>query len=172
MDEFEFQQENPDISSDDIRVYFQRKHQVKELLIVYVTQTSRRLNFTSILPATYTEFSYFAKSPEQRFADRVERATRHMASHNGVDEIHANHSSLNSQDLVTYFWIEIAAIYEVANKQLFPSRQYTRDIITSGRYVSILNSFRPTLLHSREKFDNATGGTYSQIAACMSFQPY
>ena len=50
-------------------------------------------------------------------------------------------------------WITITNLMKSGNEQLFPTRRVTRDLIRSGRYVSLLNDFGPKLRSWRDNFE-------------------
>ena len=100
---------------------------------------------------------YFSKTPEQRLRERMERL-QNSALSNGTHEAHKR--QLTTRDLVLYFWVEIAALFESGNQRLFQSRRYTREIITTGQYGEMLQYFQPILQQWRRTFDEATGSKY------------
>ncbi len=158
VDETEFQLDNPELAPAEIRAYLQRKYRLKELLLIFVTQTSGRLNFTSMLPPAYTD-PYFSKTPEQRWEQRLAR----IRADGGLPaNAAACEFNVSTQQVVLYFWMEIAVLFETGNKQLFRSRKYTRAIITSGQYAELLAELQPTLLRWRKAFDEATGSEFER----------
>ena len=50
-------------------------------------------------------------------------------------------------------WLHIAGIMHRANQQIFPSREFTRDLISSGQYSTSIADFTPLLKQWKTKFD-------------------
>jgi len=152
--EAEYKQDNPDMSDAKIQSYFARRNHLKDLILIYVTQTSGRLGLTSMLPRSYGEAT-FVKSPDQRLQDRMARLRRSVNVHQNqpLGAARDINSTLSPQEAVLYFWMEIAAIMEAGNQQMFPNRRVTRDLIKSGRYVNLLQYFQPLLRGWRRDFD-------------------
>ena len=159
MNIYEYQEENPTVSLKDIQAMYQRKQNLKELLLIYITQTSGRLGLSTMLPKKYTD-PYFSKTPEQRLRERMDRLQDNVLS-NGTHEAHKH--QLTTRDLVLYFWVEIAALFESGNQRLFQSRKYTRDIITTGRYGELLQYYQPILQQWRRTFEEASGTVHMPI---------
>lgn len=112
----------------------------------------------TLLPRKYID-PYFSKTPEQRLRERMERLQSSALS-NGTHEAHKR--QLTTRDLVLYFWVEIAALFESGNQRLFQNRRYTREIITTGQYGDLLQYFQPVLQQWRRTFEEATGSEYSK----------
>lgn len=118
------------LSAEDLRAYDRRRGNVRDLLLVYVTQTSGRLGLTSMLPGNYSK-------PED---------SRLYAQDMGQHK--------DTQETTLYFWLRMAAIMREGNHRLFANKAYTRDLIRKGEYKGELNRLQPNLRKWREDFDN------------------
>ncbi|PSK42965.1 hypothetical protein B9Z65_6919 [Elsinoe australis] len=95
---------------DDKRMAYERRRlHIKDLLMVYMTQTSGRVGLTSMLPKNYCEPA--------------------------LSHIYDLHNAHNPKDLVIHLWLKIASIMKTGNEELFPNRDTTRDIIRTGRHT-------------------------------------
>lgn len=96
---------------------------VRRLLFLYVNQLCLRLGCPSILPQSSCQsISYTpvtASAPEEQ----------------------ANHD----RDMMLSKWIEITKLLKTATDMFFPNKSATRQILRSGRYVSLLEHFQPLL---------------------------
>ncbi|QIW94839.1 hypothetical protein AMS68_000357 [Peltaster fructicola] len=117
------------MSADELRAYNRRRGHVRDLLLVYVTQTSGRLGLTSMLPRNYSK-------PEDSDL---------------FDIPQGGHVSI--QDKVLQFWLRIAAIMREGNQKMFANKKATRDLIKSGQYRHTLEEFRPLLVQWRKEFE-------------------
>ncbi|KAF4551197.1 Fungal Zn(2)-Cys(6) binuclear cluster domain-containing protein 12 [Elsinoe fawcettii] len=114
---------------DDKRIaYEHRRLHVKDLLMVYMTQTSGRVGLTSMLPKNYCEPA--------------------------LSHIYDLHNAKNTKDLVIHLWLKIASIMKTGNEELFANRDTTRDIIRTGRYKDLLRGLYPQLTSWRHTMDN------------------
>ncbi|PNS18924.1 hypothetical protein CAC42_6019 [Sphaceloma murrayae] len=109
--------------------YERRRLHVKDLLMVYMTQTSGRVGLTSMLPKNYCEPA--------------------------LSHIYDLHNAKNPKDVVIHLWLKIASIMKTGNEELFPNRDATRDIIRTGRYKDLLRGLYPQLTSWRQTMDNA-----------------
>jgi len=163
MSETTFYQELQGQPPEKVHAYFIRKNHLKELLQIYATQTSGRLGLTSMLPKSYLEDTK-GKTPESRLAERqyklraseMRRLNPNIASPVSTS---SHVYVMSSQEWVLYYWMEIAAIMEAGNRQLFPNRRYTRDLISSGRYMDSLNYFTPILRSWWDGFSKCQSST-------------
>ncbi|KAJ4299552.1 zinc finger transcriptional activator [Kalmusia sp. IMI 367209] len=70
--EVEFEEANQHLSHATVKAYFRRKNHLKDLLIIYVTQTSGRLGLTSMLPQVKRENDFvMQKTPLELYHERV-----------------------------------------------------------------------------------------------------
>ncbi|KAF2138862.1 uncharacterized protein K452DRAFT_300917 [Aplosporella prunicola CBS 121167] len=151
--EAEFQEENKNLPPAKVEAYFRRKNHLKELLLIYITQTSGRVGLTSMLPRSQRDAS-FLKSPDERLHERFEvlkRTGRIIREQSGTSP--GRERRINSQEMVLYFWMEIAAIMERGNQQMFGNRRHTRELIKSEEYKKLLAEFQPMLRSFREHLD-------------------
>lgn len=115
------------LSALDLGAYDRRRGNVRDLLLVYVTQTSGRLGLTSMLPASYSK-------PED-----------------SALYIRSTHSSI--QETVLHFWLRLAAIMREGNQKIFANKAFTRDLIKNGDYKAALDRHQEPLLKWREEFE-------------------
>ncbi len=164
--ETEFEQANQHLSHATVKAYYRRKNHLKELLIIYVTQTSGRLGLTSMLPKIerdenvvrgptplelYQERMNRIKVPPPQFGMRSDGQRLPLESV-ATQERHA------VQDLVLDFWERIAKIMEIGNLKLFSNRRKTRELLKSGSYEEMLKFFQGPLTEWRTCFDRAPQG--------------
>lgn len=165
--EVEFEEANQHLSHATVKAYFRRKNHLKDLLIIYVTQTSGRLGLTSMLPQVkHKEDSVMQKTPLELYQERVARI-KAPPPHQGMRpdgqrlplESVATQERHAVQDLVLDFWDRIAKIMEVGNLKLFPNRRRTRDLLKSGKYTELLRDFQTPLVDWKRGFDAAPQGS-------------
>jgi hypothetical protein len=109
------------LSADQLQTYDRRRSSVRDILLVYVSQTSGRLGLTSMLPSNYSkpdDSSLFKRSIRQ-------------------------HESI--QETVLHFWLRIAAIMREGNEQIYANKAYTRDLIRNGDYKAALDRLQNPL---------------------------
>ena len=128
-----------------------RKRRVRRLVLVYVSQTSGRLGIPSMLPCSQWE------------ADPVFERT-HRAQTHGTPE--------DPIDLMQDCWLHIASIMYQANQRIFPSREFTRDLISSGQYSTSIAEFTPLLKDWKAKFDRVKSkiDTVMQYLLTMEYE--
>jgi hypothetical protein len=99
----------------------QRQRRVRKLLYVFVNQLASRLGCSSMMPRTISH-SILTAAPAQYANDK------------------------DSQwHVIMSCWIELTRLMKSASELLFPSRQLTRDLLRSGKYISSLEHFQPLL---------------------------
>ncbi|KAF1978977.1 hypothetical protein BU23DRAFT_191785 [Bimuria novae-zelandiae CBS 107.79] len=160
--EVEFEEANQHLSHATVKAYFRRKNHLKDLLIIYVTQTSGRLGLTSMLPQVKREDSVVQKTPLELYHERVAHI-KAPPPHQGMRpdgqrlplESVATQERHAVQDLVLDFWDRIAKIMEIGNLKLFPNRRRTRDLLKSGKYTELLQNFQTPLVDWKRGFDAA-----------------
>ncbi|KAG9201264.1 hypothetical protein G6514_005812 [Epicoccum nigrum] len=166
--EVEFEQANQHLSHATVKSYFRRKNHLKNLLIIYVTQTSGRLGLTSMLPKIHERNESFISGPtpnelyQQRVsgikAPPMQFGTRPSAAQDGQRlplESVAHQERHAVQDLVLDFWTRIAKIMELGNLKLFSNRRKTRELLKSGDYADMLKFFQAPLEEWKSCFDRA-----------------
>ncbi|KAF9700509.1 hypothetical protein EKO04_002004 [Ascochyta lentis] len=158
--ETEFEEANQHLSHATVKAYFRRKNHLKNLLIIYVTQTSGRLGLTSMLPKIDQRDENFigGLTPNELYQQRVsgikappmQFGTRPSAAQDGQRlplESVAHQERHAVQDLVLDFWTRIAKVMEMGNLKLFSNRRKTRELLKSGQYEEMLKFFQvPTQL--------------------------
>ena len=110
--------------------YETRRLHTKSLLLAYTTQTSGRLGIASMMPQMHSE-----PSLSEYFENRLQYPT--------------------TKDLVIHLFLRIAAIIKAGNRDLFPNRQRTREIIHNGQYRDLLQSIHPGLAAWKTDFERA-----------------
>lgn len=120
------------LSADDLQTYDRRRGFVRDVLLVYVTQTSGRIGLTSMMPKHYTK------------PDESPLCVRPINQHE------------SSQETVLHFWLRMAAIMRDGNETIFANKKFTRDLIKSGMYKGALEALRPPLRQWRQDFDRCT----------------
>lgn len=161
--EHDFEAANQHLSHATVKAYFRRKSHLKDLLIIYVTQTSGRLGLTSMLPKIGRQLDLSnQKTPNQLYQERIAKI-RPPPPQTGMRpdgqrlpyESVATQNRHAVQDFVLDFWGRIAKIMEAGNQQLFPSRRQTRDLLKNGDYEGLLKQFQTPLLDWKRSFDQA-----------------
>jgi hypothetical protein len=172
--EKEFEDANQHLSHATVKAYYRRKNHLRDLLIIYVTQTSGRLGLTSMLPKIdrdetlaggptpldlYHERVGKIKAPPPQFGMRSDGQRLPLESI-ATQERHA------VQDLVLDFWQRIAKVMEMGNLKLFSNRRKTRELLKSGTYEEMLKFFQGPLMEWKTCFDRAPQGktTFCAIA--------
>lgn len=162
--ETEFEEANQHLSHATVKAYYRRKNHLRDLLIIYVTQTSGRLGLTSMLPKIdardeslaggptplelYQERISRIKAPPPQFGMRSDGQRLPLESI-ATQERHA------VQDLVLDFWQRIAKVMEMGNLKLFSNRRKTRELLKTGSYEEMLKFFQGPLQEWRTSFDRA-----------------
>ncbi|KAK5167779.1 zinc finger transcriptional activator [Saxophila tyrrhenica] len=119
------------LSADELQSYDRRRGSVRDILLIYVSQTSGRLGLTSMLPSTYS-------TPED--SDLYKR-------------IIGQHETM--QETVLHFWLRMAAIMREGNHTLYANKTFTRDLIRNGDYKAALAALQTPLREWRQDFDKA-----------------
>jgi len=118
------------LSAEELQTYDRRRQSVRDLLLVYVSQTSGRLGLTSMLPGNYSK-------PEDS-----DLYKRELGQHQSI------------QETVLHFWLRIAAIMREGNKKIFANKAFTRDLIKNGNYKAALDRTQQPLEEWHEDFEN------------------
>lgn len=126
-----------------------RKRRVRRLVLVYVSQTSGRLGIPSMLPFDHWE------------TDPVFERTYHAQTRGRPED---------PVDLMQERWLHIAGIMYQANQRIFPSREFTRDLISSGQYVASIAEFNPLLKSWKEKFDRISSQLTPVMASLLTME--
>ena len=99
-----------------------RKRRIRHLLLVYVAQTSGRMGIQSSLNIEDWE--------SDTIWDQTSRTQRY-----GQDE--------HPVDIMQDCWVHIAKLMSRANREIFSSHQFTRELTSSGKYKDSIDAFRP-----------------------------
>ncbi|KAK3680093.1 zinc finger transcriptional activator [Recurvomyces mirabilis] len=121
--------EGQPLSPGDLQTYDKRRGSVRDLLLVYVTQTSGRLGLTTVLPTNYSK-------PEDS---------------NIFDRKYVHHAS--QQETIMHFWLRMAAIIREGNSSIFANKTFTRDLIKNGEYGKAIQQLSAKLNEWRQDFE-------------------
>ncbi|KAH7371223.1 hypothetical protein BKA66DRAFT_572960 [Pyrenochaeta sp. MPI-SDFR-AT-0127] len=161
--ETEFEEANQHLSHATVKAYYRRKNHLRDLLIIYVTQTSGRLGLTSMLPKIERDENLIGgPTPLEVYQERISRikapppqfGMRSDGQRLPLESI-AHQERHAVQDLVLDFWQRIAKIMETGNLKLFSNRRKTRELLKSGTYEEMLKFFQGPLTEWRTCFDRA-----------------
>lgn len=108
-----------------------RKQRVRKMVLVYVSQTSGRLGFTPML------------SFDTWHSDPIFEETKKGHRKGAIDSI----------ELMQECWMGIAGLMYNANEQIFLSKQFTRDLTSTGQYVVAIAKFKPMLQEWKANFE-------------------
>lgn len=110
-----------------------RKRRVRRMVLVYVSQTSGRMGLPSMLPLP--EWSN----------DQVFEETSKQQSHGQPED---------AIDIMQSCWLDIARLMYEANKSIFPTKTYTRNLVATDEYKNKVNEFAPMLKRWKDNFDS------------------
>ncbi|KIV87888.1 hypothetical protein PV11_03405 [Exophiala sideris] len=105
-----------------------RKRRIRRLILVYVAQTSGRMGVQSSLNVELWE------------KDPTWDKTSNISIETPVDVMQGS-------------WIHIARIMNSANREVFSSHQFTKELISSGKYKESIATFTPLLQNWRAEFE-------------------
>lgn len=117
------------LSAADLTSYDKRRGNVRDLLLVYVTQTSGRLGLTSMLPGYYSK------------PDDSDLYKRQVGQQDSIQEV------------TLHFWLRMASVMREGNNKIFANKAFTRDLIRNGNYQAALAQLQPLLQDWRQDFD-------------------
>ncbi|KAK2861435.1 hypothetical protein FQN49_004201 [Arthroderma sp. PD_2] len=100
------------------------RHRIRQLLYVFINQLASRLGCMSLMPQS---LSHSVVAP--------------LLQNNRIDEWQ---TFMNS-------WIELTKLAKSVTDMFFPSATFTRQQLHSGRYIGLLDHFRPLLSQWRQK---------------------
>ncbi|KAI9837359.1 MAG: hypothetical protein M1819_000434 [Sarea resinae] len=135
--------DDPVPSEYDSESYRVRSLRVQKLLLVYLTQTSGRLGWASMVPKPLDDF-VFSQGSGPRNKRMMQKAPTGQIRHQGYQKDNTLWRE-TTEESIQQCWIAITLLMKQGNEMLFPSRQHTRDIIRNGRYVALLEYFQPML---------------------------
>ena len=123
-----------------------RKRRVRHLVLVYVAQTSGRMGIQSSLNVDDWE--------SDTIWDNTSRKHEHPI------------------DIMQRFWLDIARIMNQANRQIFSSHQFTKELTASGRYKDSIATFIPLLKDWKAEFEKARNHIHPvmQIILLMEYE--
>lgn len=119
---------------------------IRRLLFLYVNQVSLRIGCTSLLPQI-------------------------SLSLNAPSEERQNQSDCDRDALVTA-WIEITKLRKTTTELFFANISTTRQLMTSGRYQSLLEHFHPLIAQWYESFNRLQFTTLSESSRQMVLIDY
>ncbi|OAP62580.1 hypothetical protein AYL99_01807 [Fonsecaea erecta] len=104
-----------------------RKRRIRRLVLVYVAQTSGRMGVQSSLSVDEweTDVNWDKTNPKQDHP---------------IDMMHG-------------CWVHVAKIMNQANRQIFSSHQFTRELTTTGRYKEAIADIAPLLQNWKTEFE-------------------
>jgi hypothetical protein len=129
-----FEDEDVKTSAENVDAALQksRRLRLRSLLYVYINQLAARLGHSSLLP-------------QSSYLPMIDRSL--STSHTEEER--------QWQRLMTS-WIELTKLMRSVSSMFFPSVSFTRQLLSSGNYLGLLEHFRPLLSSWREKhLDNA-----------------
>lgn len=115
-----------------------RARRLRRLLLIYITQNSGRLGITSPLPLREW------KDSQNDITPRVP---------NGPNKRRKVDEAGSQTDAMQGCWMDIANIMSDSNEQIFPSKEYTAQLINNGKYHEMIKKFMPILGNWRTRFD-------------------
>lgn len=124
--------------------YRQRAYRIKRLLLIYVTQLAGRLGWTNMVSETLRRSDPAVsrrRPPSTAAAAESTTPGTNTSFSNSFNYI----PDLELDDQVIHCWAGISNIMHIGNEKLFRSRTHTANIIRSGRYLDLLEEFRPFL---------------------------
>ena len=116
---------------------------IRRLLFLYVSQVSLRIGCTSLLPQISSSLS----PPSE---------THQIQEH-------------RDRDALVSAWIEITKIRKTTTELFFPNSSTTRQLMTSGRYQSLLEHFHPLLAQWHDSFSRLELPTLPESSKQMVF---
>ncbi|KAJ9634485.1 uncharacterized protein PV06_10613 [Exophiala oligosperma] len=106
-----------------------RKRRIRNLILVYVAQTSGRMGVQCSL------------NVEEWERDSTwDQTTKYLEKH--------------PIDVMQECWVHIARIMNQANRAIFSSHQFTRELISSGKYKDSIATFAPLLQGWKARFES------------------
>lgn len=111
-----------------------RKRRIRHLVLIYVAQTSGRMGIQSSLNVEDWE--------NDSIWDQTSRTQRYGSPEDPVD-------------IMQGCWIHVARLMNRANREIFSSHQFTRELTASGRYKDSIDQFQPLLQNWLNVFKKA-----------------
>lgn len=125
--------------------YLLRSGRVQKLLYVYITQLAGRLEWTPMVANLSS-----LKNMNQRFdvpspSSPKQQRNRGNSRGEDADGPPSLRPDNSIDETILDCWIGITDLMKSGNQSLFPSRAVTRDLIRTGRYVELLETFTPRI---------------------------
>ena len=131
-------------------VYRQRATRIKRLLLIYTTQLAGRLGWKSMAPE-HLRRADPAVTRRRPFSN--EENTPGTALSSTISNAFIYVPDLDLDDQIIHCWAGISNAMHIGNEKLFRSRQYTANIVRTGRYVDLLREFTPILQDWYKEFE-------------------
>ncbi|KAF2666533.1 hypothetical protein BT63DRAFT_426987 [Microthyrium microscopicum] len=150
-----YSENNPTVPRVKLEGFWIRKKYLRELLPVYFIQLAGRLEFINQLPTGYTE----ALSSKTGAEERIKSLLNEF---NGVTSPGLTPGSSpgtsykdyrDPDQVLMYFWQEIAAILRSGNQELFYNGETSRQLVKDGRYASMIDLFHEPLNRWQKDFE-------------------
>lgn len=148
-------------------VYRQRANRIKRLLLIYTTQLAGRLNWTSMAPE-HLRRADPAITRKRTFANEENTPGTAPSSH--ISNAFVYVPDLELDDQIIHCWAAITNAMHLGNERLFRSRQYTAEIIQSGRYVELMRDFTPLLRDWYKEFERFRLPPYLRHILTIEYQ--
>lgn len=105
-----------------------RRIRCRKLLFVFIEQLSWRLGCTSMIPQSLNQ-AVMEKIPIDSRTGAVEQWQAFMSA-----------------------WVELTKLARSVSDMLYPSAAFTRNLLRTGRYIGLLDHFRPLLTQWKKKY--------------------
>lgn len=105
-----------------------RRIRARKLLYVFIEQLSWRLGCTSMIPQSLNH-ALMEKLPVDSATGAVEQWQGFMSA-----------------------WVELTKLARSVSDTVYPSASFTRNLLRTGRYISLLEHFQPLLTTWRKKY--------------------
>ncbi|KIW21589.1 hypothetical protein PV08_02169 [Exophiala spinifera] len=122
-----------------------RKRRIRNLLLVYVAQTSGRMGVQSSLNVEEWE-----RDPTW------DQSTKILEKH--------------PVDVMQECWVHIARIMNQANRAIFSSHQFTKQLISSGKYKDSIATFAPLLNGWKAQFDSVKNQIHPVMQSILTIE--
>lgn len=139
--------EEPDPEDERQKLTLESRIRTQRMLFLYVNQLSLRIGCTSFLPQSLS----LSSTP---------------LMHEQAD------SSTQDRDSFISQFIEITKLRKTTTEMFFPSKSATRQIMNSGRYITLLEHFQPLVAQWFQKFNDTKFTTLPPSSKQMLFIDY
>ena len=138
--------------------YLTRATQLRNLILVYLTQLSGRLDWPN--PCDGNVLASL-RLPALGPGDGGGGGSVAASDFSNIAK-----SSISIENTIQLCWIEVTTLMRKGNELLFPTRDHTRDLIRTGRYTDLLEHFQPLLKDCRRDLDRLNRTSPAQ---CFAF---